>query len=322
MSQSLNPNVLISFACGHHVLPPEPVLCLEDLKEDLKLFERKLSRSCSWRLSICCRGISALLSSVLGPSPLSTVPFSSGTALSFLMSQKPGHCTVGTAIWRRRHCQMVSRIICRPYCISPSVVLALSTILTHSSLQPPPALILLGVWFKAHKICSHHVWTLRQDQRWAQTMLCKLMQFLGTWNLCGKHTSSVAVEMLMFFFEKSQPLCPWDSYHKNNNGPVSFASGSMRIKFKCLERVRAGQVCALLPVQFVHSHHWLFGKHRWAQRPFPCNLNAMDKKDCGLGEQLVHSSLSKWHLWACKKQENIMPSKTETRTWETKQTSL
>lgn len=62
---------------------------------------------------------------------------------------KPTCHSVGTAIWRRRQCQMVQGIIYRPFCISPRVVLALSTVLTHCSLQPPPALILLGSWFKA-----------------------------------------------------------------------------------------------------------------------------------------------------------------------------
>lgn len=35
------------------------------------------------------------------------------------------------------------------------------------------------------------------------------------------------------------------------------------------------------------------------------------RRDCSLGEQPMHPSLSKRQLWACKKQENVVPCKTE-----------
>lgn len=165
-----SPNVLISIAGGHQVLPLEPVPCLEDLK----LFVGKLWSTCWVEGSASAAGAYLLWSPVyLVPllHPLSCFPLGGlFPSSSPSVAGKPTCPTVGTAIWRRRQCQMVQGIIYRPLCISSRVVLALSTILTHCSLQPPPALILLGVWFKAHKICSHQAWTLRQEQRWTQMM--------------------------------------------------------------------------------------------------------------------------------------------------------
>lgn len=197
----VNTNVLIYFASGHHELPPEPIPCLEDLK----LFAGKLS-SPRWVEGLAS---AALVSSVPGPSPPSTVLFPSGRALSFLISPcswETSWLYCGYSHLEEKAMPDGSGIVYRPFCVSPSVMLALSTILTHRSLQPPPALILLGVWFKAHKICSYHAWSLRQDQRWTQTMQHMLIQFLGDlkplqethllsgcWNvgilLCKKSTS-------------------------------------------------------------------------------------------------------------------------------------
>lgn len=82
-------------------------------------FREIVKHTLSWRLSICCRGVSALVSSVPGPSPPSTVPFSLGGLLPSSSPTVAGGA-VGAAIWRRKQCQMAQGMIYRPFCISPS----------------------------------------------------------------------------------------------------------------------------------------------------------------------------------------------------------